>query len=130
MNVRHISKRESSFYTNKLLGTSTLWGWERLGRPILSPLQNIPTFLFIFQTFSLCYSFTVSEELRMNYSNERVNFSNLQTYWYFHIMGWGKTGPAHSFPPPKHSDFSFYLSDFQFMLLFHCTFRIKNELFQ
>ena len=27
------------------------------------PLQNVLIFLFIFQSFSLCYSFTVSEDL-------------------------------------------------------------------
>ena len=64
---------------NRLFCTFTLWGGERLGQPVLSPLKNVPTFLFIFQTFSLCYSFTVPEELRMNDSNERVKFSNLQT---------------------------------------------------
>ena len=41
------SKEISSFLTNKLIGTSTLWGGEKLGRPILSPLQNVETFLFI-----------------------------------------------------------------------------------
>ena len=41
------SKERSSFETNKLIGTSTLWGGEKLGRPILSPLQNVGIFLFI-----------------------------------------------------------------------------------
>ena len=42
-----IPKWELSFQTNKFIGTSTLWGGERLGRPILYPLQNVLIFLFI-----------------------------------------------------------------------------------
>ena len=30
----------------------------------------------------------------------------------FVIVGWGKTGPAHSFPPPKCWDLSIYTLDF------------------
>ena len=47
--------------TDKFIGTSTLWGGERLGLPIPSPLQNVLIVLFIFQSLGLCYSFTVSE---------------------------------------------------------------------
>ena len=43
----HIPKGELSFLTYKFIGTSTLWGGERLGRPILSPLQNVSIFQFI-----------------------------------------------------------------------------------
>ena len=35
-----------------------------------------------------------------------------QDNWYFYIVVWGKTGPAHSFPPPKCSDLSIYPLDF------------------
>ena len=35
----------------KFIGTFTLLGGERLGRPNLSPIQNIPIFLFIFSVF-------------------------------------------------------------------------------
>ena len=48
----------------------------------------------------------------------------------FVIVGWGMTGPAHSFPPPL----SFYLSIdrfvFWFMLLFHCILIFMKDLFQ
>ena len=30
----------------------------------------------------------------------RIKFSIQQDYWYFYIVGWGKSGPANSFPPP------------------------------
>ena len=75
---RPIPKRESSFQTEQFFFTPTLWCWERLGRPILSPLQNVSIFLFIFQSFGLCYSFIlhVSEHLWMNYSKEMMKFSN------------------------------------------------------
>ena len=50
-NVWPVQKRESSFSNNKYIGTSALSGGERLGRPNLSPLQNLPIFLFIFSIF-------------------------------------------------------------------------------
>ena len=110
-----LSKNQTVYFVLLHNGMGKDWA-----SPFFPPLKNVQTFLFIFQTFSLCYSFTVPEELRMNYSNERVNFSNLQTYWYFYIMGWGKTGPASTFPPPKRSDLSIYFSNFRLKLLFHC----------
>ena len=36
-----------------------------------------------------------------SYSKVRIKFSNLQVYWFFYFVGWGKTGPAHSSPPPS-----------------------------
>ena len=37
-----IPKRESSFQTKHFICTATLWGWERLGRPILPPPPHPP----------------------------------------------------------------------------------------
>ena len=110
-----IPKRESSFQTKHFICTATLWGGERMGRPILPPpppppFQNVLIFLFIFQSFSLCYSFTVSEDLWMTHSKEIIKFSNQKVYWlspskvfqplyfilvnwFFKIVGWGKAGP-------------------------------------
>ena len=53
-------KRGWNVQSKQLISTSTFKGGERLGRPILSTLQNVLIFLFIFQSFGLCYSFTVS----------------------------------------------------------------------
>ena len=40
-------------------------GWGKTGLAHSPPpLQNVLIFLFIFQSFSLCYSFTVSEDLQ------------------------------------------------------------------
>ena len=61
----------------------------------------------------------------MTYSKERMMFSNIQVYWYFYIVGWGKTGPAHSPPPIK----CFNLSVFWIILLFHCILTLMNNLF-
>ena len=49
--------------------------------PFPLPLQNVLIFLFIFQSYSLCYSFTVSEDLRMTHSKEIIKFSNQKVYW-------------------------------------------------
>ena len=104
-------QRENQVFKPNIFCTATLWGWERMGRPILSPpLQNVLIFLFIFQSFSLCYYFTVSEDLWMTHSKEIIKFSNQKVYWlspskvfqplyfnlvnwFFQIVGWGKTGP-------------------------------------
>ena len=64
----------------------------------------------------------------MTYSKERIKFSNLEVHWYFFIVGWGKTGPAH--PPPNCFGPLFYLSVFWIMLLFHCILTLMNDLFQ
>ena len=53
-----------------------------------------------------------------------------QDYWYFYIVGWGKTGPAHSFPPPKYFALSIDQLVFRFMLLFHCILTLMNDCFQ
>ena len=105
-----IPKRESSFQTNILFvllhcGVGKDWA----GPFFPPPLQNVLIFLFIFQSFSLCYSFTVSEDLWMTHSKEIIKFSNQKVYWlspskvfqplyfilvnwFFQIVGWGKTG--------------------------------------
>ena len=61
----------------------------------------------------------------------RIKFSIQHDYWYFYIVGWGKTGPAHSFPPPKSFDHFIDQLVFRFMLLFHYTkVRIKFSIQQ
>ena len=60
----------------------------------------------------------------------RIKFSIQQDYWYFYIVGRGKTGPAYSFPPPKSFDLSIDQLVFWFMLLFHCILTLMNDRFQ
>ena len=67
----------------------------------------------------------------MTYSKETIKFSNQQVYWYFFNVGWGKTGPAHSFPSPKCVDFSIYLSVFWIMYLNSFDlYQAENEVFK
>ena len=68
--------------------------------PIFPPSKIFLSFYLSFQSFGLCNSLNVSEQFWMTYSKVRIKFSILQVYWYFYFVGWGKTGPAHSFPPP------------------------------
>ena len=46
------------------------------------------------------------------------------------IVGWGKTGLAHPFPPPLLSNLSIYLSVFWFKLLLHCIWTLMIDLSQ
>ena len=48
----------------------------------------------------------------------------------FVIVGWGQTGPAHSFPPPQSFDLSIDRFFFWFMLLFHFNLIFMKDLFQ
>ena len=66
----------------------------------------------------------------MTFTKVRIKFSIQQDYWYFYFVGCGKTGPAHSFPPPKSFDLSIDQLVFQFMLLFHCILTLMNDRFQ
>ena len=68
----------------------------------------------------------------MTDSKERIKFSNQTFYLYCYIVGWGKTGPAHSSPPSPLQNvlISIYLSVFQLMLFFYCIWRLMNDSFQ
>ena len=65
---------------------------------------------------SLCLHnpFTVSELSWLKYVKEKFKFTNFTkclANWLFEIVGWGKTGLAHSPPPPPlGSNLSIYLS--------------------
>ena len=48
----------------------------------------------------------------------------------FVIVGWGKTGPAHSFPPTLIFRSSIDRYVFRFMLLFHSILTFMKELYQ
>ena len=60
----------------------------------------------------------------MTYSKERIKFSNQQVYWYFYIVGWGKTGSAHS-PPPHKMFWCFFLSFSQHIRMIYSNESIK-----
>ena len=103
------TKQRIKFSNQQVYSYFYIVGWGKTGPAQFSPLQNVPIFLFIFSSFGLCNSLNVSEHFWMTYSKVRIKFSNLQVYWYFYIVGWGKTGPAQFFPPSK-MFLSFYLS--------------------
>ena len=66
----------------------------------------------------------------MTYSKERIKFSNQTFYLYCYIVGWGKTGLAHSFPPPKCSDLSIYLSVFSVYIILLLYLKTNEDSFQ
>ena len=47
----------------QLIGSSKYWDVERLGRSIFPPLHYFLTFQFIYQSFGINHSYTVSEHL-------------------------------------------------------------------
>ena len=63
----------------------------------------------------------------MTYSKERIKFSNQKVYWYFYIVGLGKTGSAHYPLPLPHKMFrcfflSFSLLDYTTLSLYLNTY--------
>ena len=60
------------------------------------------------------YTLTISNDL----FQREIKFSNQQVYWYYYIVWWEKTGPAHPFPPPYKMFRSLFLS---FSLLDYTT---------
>ena len=108
INERHIPKWELSFLTYKIIGTSTLLGGKDWAGPFF---PSSKTYWSIYLSFSLLNYAALSLHLNTNVwpVQKRKSCFEKQVYWYFCIVGWGKTGPAHSFPPPKFS-YLFYLS--------------------
>ena len=112
-------------------------GWGKTGpahSPPPPPLQNVLIFLFIFQSFSLCYSFTVSEDLWMTHSKEIIKFSNQKVYWlspskvfqplYFILVNWFfqiDTGLGKDWAdfPLTHSNNHFELRTYSFCTIYN-----------
>ena len=93
---RPIPKWESSFQSNKIIGLSTLWCGERLGRPILSPSKMFGSFYLSSRLLDYVILLLYLNSLDL-YQAENQDFKPTSL---FVIVAWGKTGPAHSFPPP------------------------------
>ena len=71
----------------------------------------------------LNYIYTESEHSWLTYLKEKFK---LQAFSQMILLnrGWGKTGPAHSFPPLLFSYLSIYLSVLRFNLLLHCIWTL------
>ena len=114
--------------------------------PFFPPPPPLGSNLSIYlSVLGLNYSYNESEHSWWAYLKEKFK---LQAFSQMILLnrGWGKTGPAHSFPPLLFSNLSIYLSVlrfnqllhciwtlmivFWFMLLFDCIWTILNDLFQ
>ena len=103
---RPIPKRDASFQSNKIIGTSTLLGGKDWAGPFF---PSSKMYWSIYLSFSLLNYAALSLHLKLMYDlfkRENLVFKQ-QVYWYFCIVGWRKTGPI--FPPSK-IFLSFYLS--------------------
>ena len=102
---RPIPKWESSFQSIKIIGTSTLLGGERVGRPILSPLQKLQIFLLISYNCSLSVYVTLSLYLNTYEWQIPQRESSFQTKHFIctaTLLGGERLGrPILSPPPPS-----------------------------
>ena len=92
-------------------------GWERLGPPILPPTPQkcyfLSIYLYVYTTLSLYLSSI--DYLNMSRSNPSfliANFTKCLANWFFKMVGWGKTRPAHSFPLHYFLTFQFICQSF------------------
>ena len=114
------------------IGTSTLWGGDRLGRPILFPSKMYQSFyLSVFWIMLLFHCIlTLMNDL---FQRENQVFKPTGLLVLLHC-GVGKDWVDPFFlpppPPPQCSDLSIYLSVFWIILLFHCILTLMNDLFQ
>ena len=123
-------KWELSFLTYTFIGTSTLWGGERLGRPILShppKCLDLSIYCLVFR-FMLLFDciWTILNDL----FQREIKFLNQQVNWYFYIVGWGKLGRPILSPLQNVPIFLCILSVFWIMQLFECIWTLLNDLFQ
>ena len=113
------------FNPTRLLVLLHCWVGKDLAGPFFPPPPSI-----MLGSFNLLFSLSVYVTLWLIWTilndlfQREIKFLNQQVNWYFYIVGWGKTGPAHSFPPPKWWDLSIYPLDFWIMLFFCCIWTL------
>ena len=88
-----------------------------VGKDWAGPFFPPPPPFIMLGSFNLLFSLSVYVTLWLYLNNFEWPIPKRdqvfkQVNWYFHIVGWGKTGLAHSFPPPKCWDLSIYPLDF------------------
>ena len=132
-NVWPVPKRESSFQTNKFIGTSTLSGGESLGRPNLPPpppkCSYLSIYLFSLLDYATLWMYLNTFEWpipKWELSFLTYKFIGTSTLWGGERLG----RPILSPPPPNCFDLSINYFVFRFMLLFDCIWTILNDLFQ
>ena len=105
-NVWPVQKRESSFQTTSILVLLHCQVGKDWAGPIFPPSKIFLSFYLSFQSFGLCNSLNVSKQLwpipKWELSFLSYKFIGTSTLW-----GGGKTGPAHSPPPPLHKTWIF-----------------------
>ena len=126
-NVWPVQKRESSISNNTYIGTSALSGGERLGRPNLPPLQNLPIYLFSLLDYATLWMYLNNFEWpipKWELSFLAYKFIGTSTLW-----GGERLGRPILSPPLLFSNLSIYLSVLRFNLLLHCIWTLMNVLF-
>ena len=114
------------FNPTRLLVLLHCWvGKDWAGPFFPPPLHNALIFLSIYcLVFGFMLLFDCIWTILNDLFQTEIKFLNQQVNWYFYIVGWGKTGPAHSLPPPKCWDLSIYPLDFWIMLFFRCIWTL------
>ena len=123
---RPIPKWESSFQSNKII----YWYFYIVGWGKTGPAHSFPPPSIMLGSFNLLFSLSVMLlfdciwTILNDLFQREIKFLNQQVNWYLYIVGWGKTGQVHSFPPPKCWDLSIYPLDFWIMLFFCCIWTL------
>ena len=109
---RTIPMRKSSFQTDKLIGTSTLWGGKDWAGPFSPPPPKCLAFLFIFQSLSLCFTLSLYQNTYEWYIPKREssfqtdNFIGTSRLWDGERLGRSVLPTPH----PSKMFWPFYLS--------------------
>ena len=98
------------FNPTRLLVLLHCWVGKDWAGPFFPPSKFFWSFYWS-ASLSVYVTLSLYQHLWMTDSKERIKFSNQTFYLYCYIGGWGKTGPAHSFPPSK-MFWSFYFQSF------------------
>ena len=100
------------FNPTRLLVLLHCWVGKDWAGPFFPPSKIFRSFYWLVTIVVFRFLLLFHCILWMTDSKERIKFSNQTFYLYCYIVGWGKTGSAHSFPPPSslQNVLSFYLS--------------------
>ena len=124
------------FNPTRLLVLLHCWVGKEWAGPFFPPISIMLWFSIYCLVFRFMLLFDCIWTILNDLFQREIKFLNQQVNWYFYIVGWGKTGPAHSFPPPKCLG-SFYLSsrllDYVILLLYLNSldlYQAENQVFK